>query len=82
MQPRGNAHLLRSPAHLIAEVLVESKEIVTQLAQRHAADWKRASKSNAEIINEIVASSMKEGRTREESLDLADDTLRYLQRYF
>ncbi|MGA2810436.1 MAG: hypothetical protein ABSG16_03475 [Candidatus Acidiferrum sp.] len=58
------------------------KEMVLRFARQHGEDWKRASKSNAQIINEIVSVMKTEGCSRDEALDLADDTLRYMQRYF
>jgi len=60
----------------------ERKEIIARLAQTHAEEWKRAVKSNAQIINEIVKAMMSEGYSREQSLDFADDTLKYIRRYF
>jgi hypothetical protein len=56
--------------------------MVVRFAREHADAWLNTRKSNAQIINEIVTRMIAEGHSREEALDLADDTLRYMKRYF
>ena len=62
--------------------ILNHEELVVHLAQRHAKDWKRASKTNAEIIYEIITAMTVEGYSHEMSLDIADETLRYIQKSF
>jgi hypothetical protein len=61
---------------------MDRKETIARLARMHAGDWKSATKTDAEIINAIIRALMKEGCTREHALDVAEDALRYIKRYF
>lgn len=59
---------------------LDRKQAVSHFAQIHADEWRRG-KANAEITNEIVSEGMREGLFREEALDVAADTLKYMRRY-
>ena len=61
---------------------MEKKELILRFAQLHANDWKTASWSNAEITKKIAAAMAREGYAQKESLDIADATLKYMERYF
>jgi hypothetical protein len=60
---------------------LDLKQAVSRFARIHADEWKRASKTNAEITNAIVSDGMQEGLTREEALSVAEDALMYMRRY-
>jgi hypothetical protein len=60
---------------------LDRKQAVSRFAQIHADEWRQASKTNAEITNAIVSEGVREGLSREEALDLAADTLKYMRRY-
>ena len=52
------------------------------MAQLHFSDYRNATKSNAEIMNAILERLRAEGLTREAAWNVADDAIRYMQRYF
>jgi hypothetical protein len=60
---------------------LDRKQAVSRFAQIHAEEWRQASKTNAEITNAIVSAGVREGLSKEEALDLAADTLKYMRRY-
>jgi hypothetical protein len=58
------------------------KQALARLAHIHADEWKQASKTDAEITKARVSQGIRGGSSREEVLDLAADTLKYMRRHF
>ncbi|HMD42436.1 MAG TPA: hypothetical protein VKH45_05135 [Candidatus Acidoferrum sp.] len=60
----------------------DREELIVRFARLHAGDWKRASKTNAEIIYQIFSNMRKHGYSQEAAFDIAAHTLRYMERSF
>lgn len=60
---------------------LDLKQAGSRLGQIYADGWKQASRTNAEITNEIVSEGMRGALSREEALDVAADALQYMRRY-